>query len=305
MVKTILLLILALIIVPVAAYYFDDPLNEHQRTIILNGLYFALGTAALTFITAEITRNCSQIDKLWSILPVIYIWYIAYESDWNTRIVLMAVLITCWGARLTFNFARRGGYSWKFWTGEEDYRWEILRQNPALNKRWKWTLFNFGFISFYQSLLIYSFTFPAIMATQGNDTPLNWMDFVCMTVFILLLIIETVADQQQYDYQTEKYRRKNAGEPLTGMYAQGFISRGLFKYVRHPNYAAEQGMWLVIYFFGVAATWRWLNWSGTGIVLLLLLFNSSADFSEGISLKKYPAYKNYVKKVGRFFPKLW
>jgi steroid 5-alpha reductase family enzyme len=39
-------------------------------------------------------------------------------------------LITVWGARLTFNFARKGGYSWKFWSGEEDYRWEEVRKNP-------------------------------------------------------------------------------------------------------------------------------------------------------------------------------
>lgn len=29
----------------------------------------------------------------------------------------MAVLVTLWGARLTYNFARKGGY-----TGMEDYR---------------------------------------------------------------------------------------------------------------------------------------------------------------------------------------
>ncbi len=34
----------------------------------------------------------------------------------------MALLILLWGARLTFNFARKGGYS-----GTEDYRWPVLR----------------------------------------------------------------------------------------------------------------------------------------------------------------------------------
>jgi steroid 5-alpha reductase family enzyme len=42
-----------------------------------------------------------------------------------------------------------------------------------------------------------------------------------------------------------------------------------------------------------------------GIILLLLLFQGSADFSEKISAEKYPAYKDYLKRVPRFLPKIW
>ena len=40
----------------------------------------------------------------------------------NPRLLLIAALVTIWGARLTFNFWRKGGYSWT----NEDYRrvWE-------------------------------------------------------------------------------------------------------------------------------------------------------------------------------------
>ena len=75
--------------------------------------------------------------------------------------------------------------------------------------------------------------------------------------------------------------------------------------MRHPNYAAEQAIWLAYYLFSVAATGRWINGSLVGAVLLLLLFQGSADFSEKISAAKYPEYAHYLKKVGRFFPKLW
>ena len=61
---------------------------------------------------------------------------------------------------------------------------------------------------------------------------------------LTFILIETVADQQQYDFQTEKYRRLRAGEPLTGDYALGFCARGRWARVRHPNYAAEQAGWL-------------------------------------------------------------
>ena len=51
-------------------------------------------------------------------------------SGFAPRQTLAASLVTVWGIRLTFNFARKGGYSWKFWEGEEDYRWAIVRKNP-------------------------------------------------------------------------------------------------------------------------------------------------------------------------------
>ena len=122
---------------------------------------------------------------------------------------------------------------------------------------------------------------------------------------IFFVIFENVADQQLWNYQTVKYAKKANKEPLAGDYAKGFMDKGLWSKMRHPNYFSEQSIWLVFYLFSVAASGRWLNWSVMGIILLLLLFQGSADFSEKISAEKYPAYKDYLKRVPRFVPKLW
>ena len=74
--------------------------------------------------------------------------------------------------------------------------------------------------------------------------------------------------------------------------------------MRHPNYMAEQAIWVCVYFFSVIATGAWINWSLAGCLLLIILFQGSSDFSEAISAEKYPLYKEYQKKVGRFIPKL-
>jgi steroid 5-alpha reductase family enzyme len=91
---------------------------------------------------------------------------------------------------------------------------------------------------------------------------------------------------------------------LEGEYAVGFIRTGLWSKVRHPNYAAEQAIWITFYFFSVVATGRWINWSMAGCLLLVVLFQGSSNFSEAISSEKYPLYRDYQKKVGRFLPKL-
>lgn len=302
MLRTILLLIACLIIIPLIAFKFDTPLNEMQWHALKNAIYVMISVALSCFVISEITRNCSQVDKLWSVIPIFYAWFFAAQSDWNMRTVLMATLVTLWGMRLTYNFARRDGYSWIPWKGEEDYRWNVLRQNPMLGKPLNWALFNLFFISLYQQGLILLFNLPIVVAWQGENVPLNWIDGLATVLFLTFLVTETIADQQQYNYQTEKHRRINQKEPLTDGYEVGYTHTGLWAKVRHPNYASEQAIWVCYYLFSVAATGRWVNWSLTGAILLILLFLGSSDFSEKISAEKYPTYKDYQKRVPRFLP---
>lgn len=302
MLRTALFLVATLIALTVAVFYTDQSLEpEHWATLAT--LFKAMVAVALTcFAVSEITRNYSQIDKLWSLLPIAYTWFVAFKAGFDDRTVLMACLATLWGLRLTYNFSRRGGYHWIPWRGEEDYRWaELRRQQPALNSRPVWMAFNLFFISLYQNTLILLFTLPIVVAWQGKNRPLNALDVVAALLMLGFIVLETIADQQQWNFQQEKYRRIKAGEPLDGDYAQGFCASGLWARVRHPNYASEQAIWLSFYLFGVAATGHWLNWSLAGAILLMLLFLGSSDFSETISAGKYPGYAEYQQKVPRFF----
>ena len=302
--KLVPFLIITVILLPVAAYFLGTPPNETQLSILRETAWGVGFVVLLTFVVGQLTRNNSQVDKLWSIVPAPYAWYMTWKGGMDERMVLMSVLVTIWAARLTYNFARRGGYSWKFWEGEEDYRWEVLRQRPGFKNPFVWLLFNLFFICFYQNTLIFLFTLPVLSGLAENAAPLGAWDYVLAAIYVGLVIMEYIADQQQFDFQTEKYRRINAGEPL-GEYADGFVQTGLWSKMRHPNYFAEQSIWVVFYLFSVAATGEWLNWTMAGAVLLIILFKGSSDFSEEISAKKYPAYKDYQKRVARFIPKFW
>ena len=301
MLGTILLLIFTVVVVPITSFYFGTPLTDLQNDILFNHLlYIVAAVITYCFVVGELSKNNSQVDKLWSIVPIIYVWDMTYLADWNQRMVLMSILVTIWAVRLTYNFARRGAYTWKFWAGEEDYRWEVLRKRPGFNKPFIWMLFNLFFICSYQNILIFLFTIP-ILTVVGDNSPLNWIDYLLSFLFVIFVLLEFVADNQQYVFQTEKHRRMKAGEAL-GDYEKGFIDTGLWGIVRHPNYAMEQAIWLVFYFFSVNVTGEWLNWSVAGCALLLILFKGSSDFSEAISAEKYPAYSRYQKTVPRFIP---
>ncbi len=150
------------------------------------------------------------------------------------------------------------------------------------------------------------FTLPIVMTFDQKANPhLNTWDYATAFLFIIFLVIETVADNQQWAFQQEKYRQIKSGKGVKEPYKTGFLRSGLFSVSRHPNYFAEQAIWVTVYLFSVAATGRLINWSFIGSLLLLLLFRGSADFSEGISAEKYPAYKEYQKKTPMFIPKIF
>ena len=267
-------------------------------------LIIAACSAAYCFIVGEITHNNSQMDKLWSILPAVYVWVVACKGGFDARLVVMAVLATVWGARLTFNFALKGAYTWKFWTGEEDYRWPWLRKRKEFQPRWKWVVFNFFFISIYQNLLVLLTTLPAV-AAMGSSRPFGWLDFATAVLMAAAIAYEAVADVQQWRFQSTKWGMIKSGlklEELPAPYNRGFNTSGLWRVSRHPNYLGEQSTWVSFYIFSIAAGAGILNWSICGAVLLILLFLGSSTLGEYISKSKYPDYANYEKSVNRFFP---
>ena len=257
--------------------------------------------ALVCFVISELTLNYSQVDKLWSIIPGIYSW-ITFSSFPSARMLIMALLVTIWGLRLSYNFHRKGGYNIIPWKGEEDYRWKIMRNKPVLNGRFRFGLFNLFFICFYQNLLILLFSSPLLLAAKYNNQGINWLDIAAGIMMTVFIILETIADNQQFRFQQEKKNVRKVKSIYASSLEKGFLTEGLWEYVRHPNFASEQAIWISFYFFGVAASGRWINITVIGPLLLVLLFIGSSRLTENISSSKYPDYVVYKEKVPRFLP---
>ncbi len=279
---------------------FDTPFQE----LVITWITILTAVVVICFLVSEITRNYSQVDKLWSLLPPVYSW-VTVAAFPTARTLIMAVLVTMWGLRLSYNFNRKGGYSIMPWKGEEDYRWKILRESPALRGRLRFGLFNLLFISLYQNIIIMLFTTPVLMAALYPETPLVVTDIVAAVLMLSFLIIETVADNQQFRFQTMKRSAAGTTEALGDSLRKGFLTEGLWKYSRHPNFASEQAIWISFYLFGVAASGKWINFTLAGPVLLVLLFIGSSVMTENISSSKYPEYSVYQKEVPKFIPRIF
>jgi len=335
-----------------AAYVAADPL--------VSGTALALAASFVCWFLSVTTGNYSWTDRFWSITPPLYALHFAFFHTTvavisgqqtlgatlrallaggadrvvlpSARLLLMALLPALWGARLTFNFARKGGYRLDF----EDYRWAIVRTwfPPVV-----YQIFNVVFIALYQNLLIFAIILPAYVALRADARApaLTALDGIAVAAFAALLAVETVADNQQWAFQTRKYELIRQSAPLQGDYARGFLTAGLFRYSRHPvrrgarealnaahavdgaarvrraraplgrgargqNFFAEMGMWWAYYLFSVAASGVWLNWTVAGTALLTLLFQGSTTMTEVITARKYPAYTEYQRTTSRLLP---
>jgi steroid 5-alpha reductase family enzyme len=277
---------------------------EHYDPLISTSWLLCI-IIAYSFIWSIIGNNCSKVDQIWSITPWLYGWMFWYHSFlkngyMHNRLTLLVILMSLWGIRLTFNFWRRGGYG-NLITHEEDYRWPILR---AKMNKFVFLVFNLTFIATYQNILLWLIVIPAYIVSKENSIELTNIDIILAVIMTSLIIMETVADQQQYDFQQYKHSLSitNRNNHKLSDIRDGFLQRGLWKYSRHPNYFAEQAIWICVYLFSVSARYNLYNYSCMGCILLMLLFQGSIAFAESITLSKYPKYKIYQQTTSCCIP---
>ncbi|KAF8968046.1 hypothetical protein BDZ97DRAFT_1800620 [Flammula alnicola] len=240
-----------------------------------------------TYVASIVTKNASQVDRLWTFLPTIYTAYYALlpllpnaqpfmlvpyapkELGWSTvkdfspRALLMFSLVSTWMCRLSYNTYRRGLFNLK----EEDYRWAVLRKQIPT---WLFHVVNLSFIAAIQNILLLLLGQPTHTASVLQPhTALALSDYALAALALVILALEFTADNQQYAFHAYKhaYFAKEKGIASAKAYdpkdhwpgarlawtpddaKRGFITRGLWKYVRHPNFSCEQDFWWIITLF--------------------------------------------------------
>ncbi|KAL7266574.1 hypothetical protein RUND412_010876 [Rhizina undulata] len=274
---------------------------------LVTAVMLCLTVAALTLALSEINRNYSQVDRLWSLLPSLYIGHFtlfAHLKGFPTeRLDTLATFVALWSIRLTYNYWRRGGYN----VGSEDYRWTLVRKDYS---RPCFFLFNIVFISLFQNLLLLALASPAYLFLLASTLPaasqFTTTDLIISRLLMILLLLELLADQQQWSYQTAKAAYKATGVVPAGFdkadLDRGFVVSGLWTLSRHPNFACEQAIWAGVYQWGCVITDALFNWTAVGAICLLLLFQGSTNLTESITAKKYSEYEEYQRRVSKFLP---
>lgn len=103
-----------------------------------------------------------------------------------------------------------------------------------------------------QNIILFLLGVPTKIAVTQPHTSLGVSDYVLGALGFLTILMEFIADNQQYSYQTFKRSGKlNPNEWFGARIAwtkrdaeRGFATGGLWAWSRHPNFFCEQSFWV-------------------------------------------------------------
>jgi len=246
----------------------------------LHALPYLLGAGFLTWLASVPLRNVTIVDTLWSLMFVIAAFaYAASTTPLEPRAQLLLVLVTIWGLRLALYLGRRN------FGHEEDRRYQKIRKRNEPGFTWKSLYLVFGL----QALLAWVISLPLLGGIAGDSSPLGWLDYAGVALWLVGLYFEAVGDWQLTRF---KANPANAGQVM---------DQGLWGLTRHPNYFGDFCVW---WGFGLIAlsAGAWWALPGPALMSVLLLRVSGVTLLErDIGLRR-PGYAEYIRRTNAFFP---
>ena len=241
---------------------------------------FALDLVAtvLVFAFSVGLRNASTYDAYWSVAPIalVGLWFVpAIGHADPIRMAVVATLVSWWGVRLTYSWARG-------WPGlhHEDFRYVDLREKTGP----LYPVVNLLGIHVFPTVQVFLGMLP-VHAVATSAAPLGPLDAVALLVTAAAIATEQVADRQLHEYK----RRKVSGE------AGPVLNTGLWAWSRHPNYLGEMGFWWGLALFALAVHAEW--WRAIGALAITVMFVFvSLPMIEGRHRARRPEYESLAAR---------
>lgn len=243
-----------------------------------------IAATAVVFGFSVAKNNSSLYDPYWSVIPPVIAVAWAFGGDPNlVRALLVIAMVSWWGIRLTHNWARG-------WPGlhHEDWRYVRLREK---NGKFYWIVSFLG-IHFFPTVLVFLGCLSLWPALHEPARDLNVLDGIALVVTAGSILIEQVADNQLRAFVLSK--------PAKGT----IMDRGLWGRSRHPNYFGEQGFWVGLALFGLAADPS-AYYVLAGPAAMMFLFNAiSIPMIEKRNRERRPGWVEHAKKTNWCMPSL-
>lgn len=203
-----------------------------------------------------------------------------YKGSMNWVAYILCILLILYGCRLSgFLLARE--------IKSASYRKKVF-ENAETGSTKKMPFFVLFSIWIIVGILYVQETSPIFYRLYNGNGDELLFPLIGACIMFIALLIETIAD-----YQKSAAKKKN---PKT------FVSNGLYKFVRCPNYLGEILFWTGVLVSGVNVISGWAQWIMVilGYVLIVYVMVSGAKRLEIRQDKSYgddPKYQEYKKKT--------
>ena len=241
-------------------------------------LLIAIAFNLIMFLFAYKFKTDKLTDLSYALTFIFLIILGFFINNYSKFKLILLLIILLWALRLgIFLFIRIRKI-------KKDRRFDGIREN---------------FLKFFQFWLFQGITVWIILLPSlivfGSSTKITFLSWIGFAIWFLGITIETFADLQKYQFN------KNNKEDR-------WISTGLWKYSRHPNYFGEISCWLGIYIFvfsSLTILQRLLSLVSPLFITILLIFVTGLPKLEEYANKKWgklKQYKEYKKKTSILIP---
>ena len=233
------------------------------------------------FIVAQIKKNNGLADIAWGGgFILVAVLNLALAQSVAVRQIVVTILVSIWGSRLILHiYLRNRGKA-------EDFRYAEMR------RRWGRTavIRSFTNVFMFQGLLLLLIAYPLIIVNVYVKPGFSVFELFGLLVWGTGFLFEVVSDYQLGRFI--KYE-KNENNPI--------MTKGLWRYSRHPNYFGEAFLWWGILIIIAPIHFGWLAVFGPAVITFLLLKVSGVPMLEKRYAHNKP-YQEYAKKTSIFVP---
>lgn len=227
-------------------------------------------------------RNASLADVGFCLAfgVIVLVCGVTSEGELSRRILISAMGIL-YAARLGYHL-----FSHRVWGKAEDPRYQKIRM---LLGSWE----SVGMCAYFQLQVPASLFFAGLLCwvMSHSAIELRWWDILGVTIFLVAVIGEAVADRQ-----LEAFRRDPLNKGKT-------FQAGLWRYSRHPNYFFESLHWWAYVPLAIGLPWSWIAVIWPCLMMSALRWVTGVPWVEAQALvTRGQSYREYQQTTNMFFP---
>lgn len=253
-----------------------------MMTLFLQAALLILVLVTLLWLLSVLITDASIVDLFWGFsFVVVNAFYFFKSGDITPQKLVVLVLVSIWGLRLTLYLA------WRNLGKGEDFRYQEFRRKYGHTRYW-WISFFQTFL--LQGVLIMVVSLPLLGIHSSDDSgALTLLDYVGIVVWGIGFSFEAGGDYQLVRFKGDM---RNKGKVL---------DTGFWKYTRHPNYFGDSMVWWAYAIFSIAAGSYWPAIGALFMTLLIIKVSGVALLEKTLNDTK-PQYRDYIRKTNAFFP---
>lgn len=247
-------------------------------------LLASLAYMSAVFLIARRKRRYDLVDVGWggafiAVAIVSFMLQPGTKFVWDVQSIT-TLLVVLWGARLSLHILRRIRSSLA-----EDKRYRELRHdwdgNVTVNAYFR--------LFAAQAVMATIIALPVVYINIGPDNADIRYLLIGLFIWVIGFFFESVGDAQLRGFLKDP---RHKGKLMT---------RGLWKYSRHPNYFGEAAQWWGIFVIALGLPFGWISVIGPLLITYLLMKVSGVPLTEKYFAGR-PGWDEYRRRTSAFIP---